>query len=73
MRLIEKYGGTHHGYFVPAETPPKATFSFPGLGENGPANIGLALFTFPSREVYETYRREVSRDPECVAVTDHFE
>ena len=73
MRLIEKYGGTHHGYFVPGDGPPSATFSFPGLGEEGPENIAVALFSFPSVEAYETYRREVANDPECLAATEHYE
>ena len=38
MRLIEKYGGTHHGYFVPGDCPPSAAFSFPGIGEEGIVN-----------------------------------
>ena len=69
MRLIEKYGGTHHGYFVPGDAPPSAPFSFPGLGEDGPDNIAVALFSFPSVEAYEKYRREVKNDPECIAIT----
>jgi len=69
MRLIEKYGGTHHGYFVPGGAPPSAPFSFPGVGEDGPDNIGIALFSFPSDESYEQYRSEVSSDPECIAIT----
>lgn len=69
MHLIEKYGGTHHGYFVPGETPPSAPFSFPGLGEAGPANIAIALFSFPNVEAYEKYRTEVRDDPECIAIT----
>ena len=31
MRLIKKYGGTHHGYFVPGDDPPSAAFSFPNV------------------------------------------
>ena len=73
MRLIEKYGGTHHGYFLPGETPPNPTFSFPGIAEAGPANIAVALFSFPNVEAYETYRREVKSDPECQAVTKHYQ
>lgn len=73
MRLIEKYGGTHHGYFVPGEGPPSAAFSFPGIGEAGPDNVAVALFSFPSVEAYETYRREVANDPECLAITSHYE
>lgn len=69
MRLIEKYGGTHHGYFVPGDAPPSAPFSFPGLGEDGANNIAFALFCFPGVEAYEKYRREVKDDPECIAIT----
>jgi hypothetical protein len=73
MRLIEKYGGTHHGYFVPGEGLPSAAFSFAGIGEAGPGDIAVALFSFPTVEAYETYRREVATDPECVAITIHYE
>ena len=73
MRLIEKYGGTHLGYFVPGDAPPSAAFSFPGIGEPGPENVAVALFSFPSLEAYEAYRRDVKTDPECQAVTKHFE
>ena len=69
MHLIEKYGGTHHGYFVPGEAPPSAPFSFPGLGADGPQNIAVAWFSFPGVEAYEKYRTEVRDDPECVAIT----
>jgi hypothetical protein len=69
MRLIAKYGGTHHGYFVPDEAPPSAPFSFPGLGEDGPDNIAVALFSFPNLAAYEKYRSEVSNDSECIAIT----
>jgi len=71
MRLIEKYGGTHHGYYLPDSDAPPASFSFPGLGEAGPDNIAIALFSFPSVAAYESYRREVSHDPECQAITKH--
>lgn len=73
MRLIEKYGGTHHGYFVPGDAPPLAEFSFPGIGEAGLGNIAVALFSFPTVAAYESYRREVANDPECLAVTRHYE
>jgi hypothetical protein len=73
MRLIEKYGGTHHGYFMPGDEPPSAAFSFPGIGETGPDNIAIALFSFPSVASYESYRRDVPNDPECVEITEHYE
>ena len=40
--LVEKFGGKHHGYFLPSE---------------GANNIGLAMFTFPSLAEYEQYRK----------------
>jgi hypothetical protein len=70
MDLIEKYGGTHHGYFVPHDSPPAATFSF-SVGEEGASNIAVALFSFPTIEAYEKYRSEVSSDPNCVAEARH--
>ena len=73
MRLIDKYGGAHHGYFVPGDSPPAASFSFPGIGEPGPDNIAVALFSFESVDAYDRYRREVKDDPECHAVTLHYE
>ena len=73
MRLIEQYGGTHHGYYLPDSGAPPAAFSFPDIGEEGPYNIAVALFSFPSVEAYESYRREVSHDPECQAITKHRE
>jgi len=73
MRLIERYGGTHLGYFLPGGEAPPAKFSFPGIGESGPDDIALALFNFPTLEAYEAYRRDVPNDPECVAVTAHYE
>ena len=73
MRLIEKYGGTHHGYFLPDDAPPSARFSFPGVGEAGPTNVAVALFSFPNLDAYEKYRSEVKEDPECRAVTKHYE
>ena len=75
IALISKHGGTHHGYFVPGgagDVLPEAGFSFPGLGREGPPNIGVALFSFPSVEAYETYRHDVAEDEGCKAVTARF-
>ena len=75
ISLIRKYGGTHHGYFIPGTTAdnlPTATFSFPGLGNDGPPNIAVALFSFPSIEAYDKYRRDVSEDAACKAATSRF-
>ena len=50
--LVEKFGGKHHGYFMPGE---------------GANNIALALFTFDSLAAYESYRQRSFEDPECQA------
>jgi hypothetical protein len=50
--LVEKLGGTHHGYFLPSE---------------GANNVALALFTFPSLSAYEHYRQNSLEDSECQA------
>ena len=49
--LVEKFGGKHHGYFLPSE---------------GANNIALALFTFPSLAAYEQYRTKSFSDSECL-------
>ena len=56
--LVEKFGGQHHGYFLPAE---------------GANNIALALFSFPSLSAYETYRNRSKDDPECIAACKYAE
>ena len=48
--LVNKFGGTHHGYFLPHE---------------GASNIAIALFSFPSLAAYEQYREDMADDPEC--------
>ena len=75
IALIRKYGGTHHGYFVPGtdnDDLPNAAFSFPGLGTAGPPNIAIALFSFPSVEAYDQYRAAVAEDAGCKAATARF-
>ncbi len=49
--LVEKFGGQHHGYFLPAE---------------GANNIALALFSFSSLAAYEQYRHQSQHDAECL-------
>ena len=50
--LVEKFGGKHHGYFLPSE---------------GASNVALAMFTFPSLSKYEEYRNKSFRDDDCKA------
>jgi hypothetical protein len=72
-RLIAKYGGTHHGYFVPDDHPGvDATFSFPGIAAQGRNDVAIALYSFPDRAAYDAYRRMAADDEECKAVTAFF-
>ena len=50
--LVEKFGGRHHGYFMPSE---------------GANNLALALFTFESLTAYERYRQQSFEDADCQA------
>ncbi len=50
--LVERFGGTHHGYFLPHE---------------GPNDLGFAAFSFPSLAEYETYRTQSMKDADCQA------
>lgn len=54
--LVAKFGGNHHGYFLPSE---------------GANNIALALFTFPSLATYEQYRLDSFNDQECLDAFDY--
>ena len=49
--LVEKFGGKHHGYFLPSE---------------GANNVALAMFTFPNFALYEDYRNNSLKDSECL-------
>ena len=52
IRLVNAHGGTHHGYFLPAE---------------GASDKAEALFSFESLAAYEEYRRLFGVDPEFIA------
>ncbi|SEN03412.1 NIPSNAP protein [Roseovarius tolerans] len=53
--LVKRFGGTHHGYFLPHE---------------GPNDLAFAAFSFPSLAAYETYRTDSAADPDCKAAYD---
>ena len=55
--LVEKLGGTRHGYFLPGE---------------GASNVALALFSFASLAAYQQYRTAAASDPECQAAIRYF-
>ena len=65
IALTEKLGGRHHGYFLTEDSPDPAPISFPGVGKEGPGNIAVALYSFPSIERYERYREMAPREPDC--------
>jgi len=50
--LVERFGGVHHGYFLPHESQ---------------SDLAVALFSFPSLAEYENYRSKSLSDPECQA------
>ncbi len=56
--LVNRFGGTHHGYFLPSE------------GRN---NVALALFTFPTLAKYEEYREASFKDKECLEAFEYAE
>jgi hypothetical protein len=65
MVLIERYGGRHHGYFIPQVSPDRIGVSFPGLGYDGPPDVAGAMFSYPDDESYLRDREMVATDPEC--------
>lgn len=52
IELVNRHGGTHHGYFLPGE---------------GASDRALALFSFPSLAAYEQYRALFGEDPDFLA------
>ncbi|AXC12185.1 hypothetical protein ACPOL_2881 [Acidisarcina polymorpha] len=67
IKLVNRYGGTHHGYFMPRTTPEGLGVSFPELAYDSPSDVAVALFTFPSEAAFRAYREDVKTDPECGA------
>lgn len=55
--LVEKFGGQHHGYFLPHE---------------GANDVALAMFSFPSLADYEVYRAKATNDSQCKAAMDYY-
>ena len=51
--LVPKFGGVHHGYFLPHE---------------GASDVAWAMFSFESLAAYEAYRAKIVDDPECQMV-----
>ncbi|AYD02462.1 NIPSNAP family protein [Neorhizobium sp. NCHU2750] len=72
VRLIERHGGTHHGYYLPREAPRGAGMSFEGLGREGDGDIAIALFSFPDDQTYLGYRDAVAKDPDAMAANARY-
>lgn len=51
IRLVEKFGGIHHGYYLSHESA---------------NDLAIALFSFPSLAKYEEYRNKSLADAECI-------
>lgn len=56
IHLVNRMGGTHHGYWLPHE---------------GPNNIAHAAFSFGSLAEYEDYRNRMAGDDECNRAYQH--
>lgn len=56
LPIVEKLGGTHHGYLLPHEG---GTFA-------------VALFTFSSLADYEVYRAKRDTDPGCRRAMEYY-
>jgi hypothetical protein len=52
IELVQRHGGTHHGYFLPSE---------------GASDIAYALFSFPIFAEYERYRGHFGVAPDFIA------
>jgi antibiotic biosynthesis monooxygenase (ABM) superfamily enzyme len=55
MPLVARFGGTHHGYFLPHESA---------------NDLAVTLFSFPSLAAYEDYRERRLSDPDCQEAYD---
>ena len=58
IRLVENFGGDHHGYLLPSE---------------GSSDIAYASFSFASFTAYETYRNAAADDAECIEIIQYAE
>lgn len=57
LALIPKFGGIHHGYFLPSE---------------GASDEAFCLFSFDSLAAYEQYRIASAEDPEVAEAIDYW-
>jgi lysozyme family protein len=57
LSLVEKFGGIHHGYFLPVE---------------GERNLALSLFSFSTLAAYEDYRKKTATDEQCMEAMQYY-
>jgi hypothetical protein len=72
VRLIERHGGVHYGFFIPRAAPSDATISFPGKGQAGAGDVAVALYGFPNEDAYNNYRVQVPLDPQAAPIIERF-
>lgn len=72
VRLIERHGGVHYGFFMPRASPSDATISFPDRGQAGADDVAVALYGFPDEVAYNQYRVQVGLDREAAPVIERF-
>ena len=73
-QIIERLGGAYIGCFLPGNDPPDAShFSFPEIGHKGPDDVANVIFSFPDLAAYQRYRRDAADDPQCQAITEHYD
>lgn len=72
VRLIERHGGVHQGFFLPRAAPSDTTISFPGMGQAGAEDVAVALYEFPDEAASDNYRVQVGLDPEAAPVIERF-
>ncbi|WP_223262921.1 NIPSNAP family protein [Sphingobium sp. SCG-1] len=72
IRLIERHGGVHHGFFMPRAAPSDRSISFPDKGQEGAGDVAIALYGFPDEDAYNNYRMRVALDPEAGPIIKRF-
>lgn len=72
VKLIERHGGSHQGYFLSRKAPVGATMSFPEFGGDEESLIAVARFGFPDETAYLRYRDEVRKDPDGIEANSRY-
>lgn len=65
--LTNRYGGTHHGFFLVTELENHPVLSHPGFGSEASADVAYAWYSFPDEAALHYFRATVKSDPDCAA------